>query len=365
MTASNQMLTVTSAPRTLSASASVKTPTKSVSSKVSSQTTVDKRGHSDSVFEYLRELQTENGLSVKGILKTTNGPAVLPPERRSAEADAERGPQEGSEDQQLCASSTDGCSTKSPASPGTGDPPDPVPTSNSPSHSTTDVFRVDVKETYQFAFLMNNDADSMAIPECADSFEASYQIQGALDKNGAMDIPVNFEPQLFLPENRESFNEFLRDAIDSFLHEVQRQIDASRQLLKLSRATSCYEESVALRRRVFLLMCAILPDLTFQTHFDCTSPHMERFLDYIIEVLIEKAGKEQHAEFDGMEIDVDHSIRDCYVDLCDDPVVCLSKLKEKILRVIQLLLPQLQLPEAFDIDNDLSSLLKSITDCAR
>ncbi|PAA85770.1 hypothetical protein BOX15_Mlig000819g1 [Macrostomum lignano] len=211
-----------------------------------------------------------------------------------------------------------------------------------------------VTETYQSGLLTN--ANTIVIDDGEDQYEASYDIQASVDENGFIDVPVDFAPKLLDQDCGDIF-----DISDQNFTISKRAQQQQQQPESSARSTACLSAWAAeaaradadiayLRRAAFRLVCALLPQLELRSEFDCSTRSTDRLLLALCSILDDSrsAVDQCRAEFDKRirrKLLRKRSRRLPTVSLCSHPAGCAAGLRRRILRLLRLLLPQLQLPD--------------------
>nr|VZI16331.1 unnamed protein product [Spirometra erinaceieuropaei] len=214
---------------------------------------------------------------------------------------------------------------------------------------------VTVDEFYQFGIQRNpsrsNEPTEVYLFDFVDTLSVSYPVNlSCMNSQLLENLPPFFHSPLY-EQSLSTIASGVLQELASRLESWMDALDQHEQAEFISRHLAAHDELTVLRRQFFTLLKHLVPNIDLSEAFDPTSADLDRLLLRIISELTSSGRIKRQP---------DQSIRLPLVSLCPEPGHCVEILRRRIFTVLQLLLPQLQLPAAFDLARDLPDLINAI-----
>lgn len=214
--------------------------------------------------------------------------------------------------------------------------------------SKKDLCEVTVDETYQLGVELK-DKNEIYLFDFVDSVEVSYS---ANLKNTTTEVLENHPPYFHGHLFDDNLTELASDVLRRLAARLNTWMDALDSKAKdefVSRHMIAYEELTVIRRQIFTLIKLFVPNPSLSCGFDCTTADLDRLLDRLI---VELGGSDCVKQNSPPKFPL--------VTLCVEPEHCVDLLRKRVLVFLKIILPNLTLPEYFDLTRDLPDLINAI-----
>uniref|UniRef100_A0A5K3FWZ9 Magnesium transporter n=2 Tax=Mesocestoides corti TaxID=53468 RepID=A0A5K3FWZ9_MESCO len=209
---------------------------------------------------------------------------------------------------------------------------------------------VAVDEIYQLG-IEHKENNEIYLFDFVDSLQVSYPVTLSHVSTDRLEkLPPYFHGRLF-DEHLSCLASDVFRQLTSRLETWMDALDANAQTEFIARHMKAHEELTILRRQIFTLLKLLVPNPSLSDGFDCTTADLDRLLVRIISE-ISKSGSSS--------TDGDENLSLPIVSVCIEPEHCVQVLRQRVLTLLQTLLPSLRLPKSFDITRDLHDLINAV-----
>ncbi|VDK20456.1 unnamed protein product [Taenia asiatica] len=210
----------------------------------------------------------------------------------------------------------------------------------------TDEPIISVNEIYQLG-IEDKENNEVYVLDFVDSLKVSYSVKVPdMTQESLETLPPFFHDRLFaeyLSCTASNVLSKISATLDSWMNEVEEDKFISRHL-------AAFDELIVLRKQVFTLLKLFVPNPDVKEGFDCTTADLDRYLLRIVQDLSNNNGSLGGEASTGSPV----------VSVCTEPEHCVHVLRQRVLTLLQTLLPNLLLPESFDLKRDLQDLINAI-----
>ncbi|VDM33461.1 unnamed protein product [Hydatigera taeniaeformis] len=210
----------------------------------------------------------------------------------------------------------------------------------------TDDSVVSVNEIYQFG-IEDKENNEVYLLDFVDSLKVSYSVKVSdVTQDSLEKLPPLLHDRLFADYLSCTASDILckiSTTLDAWMDEVEEAKFISRHL-------AAFDELIVLRKQVFTLLKLFVPNPDVKEGFDCTTADLDRYLLRII----------QDLTTNNRSLGGEASTGSPVVSVCTEPEHCVHILRQRVLTLLQTLLPNLLLPESFDLKRDLQDLINAI-----
>ncbi|CDI96807.1 expressed conserved protein [Echinococcus multilocularis] len=210
----------------------------------------------------------------------------------------------------------------------------------------TDESVVSVNEIYQLG-IEDKENNEVYLLDFVDSLKVSYSVEVPDTSQGGLEILPPFIHDCVFAEYLSCTASDVLSKISASLESWMDEVDEGKFI---SRHLAAFDELIILRKQIFTLLKLFVPNPDVREGFDCTTADLDRYLLRIIRDLSNN----------NINLGSEASTGYPVVSVCTEPEHCVHVLRQRVLTLLQTLLPNLLLPESFDLKRDLQDLINAI-----
>lgn len=227
---------------------------------------------------------------------------------------------------------------------------------NQENVDSSENYTITIHETYQLGYLGPStggiEHENLYVFDFVDGLEVTYPVTIPASDVLPMDLP----PLFLESEYRDQLSALAADALKQLTHRINSWLRACQEAddqYFIWRHMESYNASVKLRTYALRLLTALSPQIA-NLNLDPHSPAVDKIISAVHNLLNKDLNSCSTPDLNSS------TQRYPIISLCPDPEHCLSSLRCQILKLIQTLLPQLDVPPSFDSEQDLISLLDRV-----